>query len=61
MNDESTEVDDVIEEVWEIRRQIWQRFDNDPKKLMDHFRELEKHHTGPKIGPPSHHRDQPAV
>lgn len=54
MNEEWTEADEIIEEIWAIRRQLWQRFDNDPKRLMEHFRELEKHYTGPKIEPPPH-------
>lgn len=52
MSDEWTEADDVIEEIWEIRRQIWQRFDNDPKKLVDYYVERDKHYTGPVIHPP---------
>lgn len=51
--------DDVIEEIWEIRRQIWARFDNDPKRLLEYYRELEKQYTGPKIEPPAHHNRTP--
>ena len=37
MKDDWTEADDVIEEVWEIRRQIWARFDNDPDKVSAYY------------------------
>lgn len=52
MNDEWTDADDAIEEVWEIRRQIWARFDNDPEKLMAHYIERDKRHVGPRIEVP---------
>ncbi|HEX6039447.1 hypothetical protein [Longimicrobium sp.] len=60
MSDEWTEADDIIEEIWEIRRQIWARFDNDPKKLVEYFIEYDKHYTGPKIEPP-HHKNRSAA
>jgi hypothetical protein len=52
MSDEWTEADEVIEEVWEIRRQIWARFDNDLEKLMAYYLEHDKHYSGPMITPP---------
>lgn len=52
-DEEWTEADDAIEEVWEIRRQIWAQFDNDPEKVIAYYIELDKHYTGPKIEPPS--------
>ena len=51
MQDEWTEADDAIEEVREIRRRISARFDHDPKKMIDHYVELDRHYTGPKITP----------
>ena len=49
MSDEWTEADDVIEEVWEIRRQIWARFDNDPEKVIAYYLDLEKQQDGRKV------------
>lgn len=49
MPDDWTEADDVIEEVREIRRQIWARFDYDIEKLIAHYIERDKQHTGPRI------------
>ena len=41
MSDEEwTAADDVIEVVWEARRRLWERFDNDPGKYMDYMRQL---------------------
>jgi len=45
MTDEWTEADDAIEEVWEIRRQIWERFDNDAEKVINYYLELGKQHA----------------
>jgi hypothetical protein len=36
------EVDAIIEEIWEIRRKIWERFDNDPVKMGRYFMALER-------------------
>jgi hypothetical protein len=52
MSDEWTEADEVIEEIWEIRRQIWARFDNDLEKLMAYYIERDKDCSGPIITPP---------
>ena len=52
MTDEWTEADDVIEEVREIRRQMWARFDNDLEKLMAYYIERDKHYSGPVIARP---------
>jgi hypothetical protein len=53
MNDEEwTAADDAIEEVWEIRRQIWARFDNDPEKLMAHYIERDKQRVWPRVEAP---------
>jgi hypothetical protein len=51
-DEEWTEADDAIEEVWEIRRQIWARFDNDPEKLMAHYIEGDKHRVWPTVKAP---------
>jgi hypothetical protein len=41
MSDEEwTAADDAVEEVREVRRQLWERFDNDPVKYGDYLREL---------------------
>jgi hypothetical protein len=42
MNDEWTEADDAIEEVWEIRRQMWAEFDYDLDKMEAYFMELDE-------------------
>ncbi|HST60900.1 MAG TPA: hypothetical protein VLK84_19515 [Longimicrobium sp.] len=52
MSEEWTEADDAIEEVWEIRRQIWERCGNDPEKVIAYYLELEKQHVGPRVEPP---------
>jgi hypothetical protein len=36
------EVDAIIEEIWEVRRKIWERFDNDPVKMGHHYMALER-------------------
>lgn len=53
MPEEWTEADDVIEEVREIRRKILARFDNDPRRLVEHYIERDKHYPGPRIEPPA--------
>lgn len=41
MRDEQwTAADDAVEEVREVRRQLWECFDNDPVKYGDFLREL---------------------
>ena len=57
MSDEWTAADDAIEEVREIRRQIWARFDNDPKKLIAHYVELDKQLPPSRIAPPRRRKD----
>jgi hypothetical protein len=42
MSGERTESDDVVEEVRQIRREIWTQFDNDPDKLIAYYTELDK-------------------
>ena len=36
------EVDAIIEEIWEVRRKIWARFDNDPIKMGQYYMALER-------------------
>lgn len=50
MTDEWTEADDVVEEVREIRRRIWARFDNDPEKVIEYYLELDKQRLEPGVG-----------
>ena len=40
IDEEWTAADDVVEEVREVRRQLWERFDNDPAKYSAYLREL---------------------
>jgi len=42
MNEEWTALDDAIEEVREVRRQLWAEFDNDPVKFHEHLMEYQK-------------------
>jgi hypothetical protein len=42
------EVDAIIEEIWEVRRKMWQRFDNDPVKMGNYYRERERR-GGPRF------------
>lgn len=39
MCEEWTAADEAVEEVREIRRQIWERFEHDPGKYLAHLRE----------------------
>lgn len=57
MCDEWTAADDAVEEVREIRRQIWAQFDNDPKKLLAHHVELGKQLPPHRIAPPRPRQD----
>lgn len=52
MCDEWTEADEAIEEVWEIRRQIWARFDNDVEKLIAYYIERDKQYADRMISTP---------
>ena len=38
--EEWTDADDAVEEVWEARRRIWELCDNDPRKYMTYMREF---------------------
>lgn len=38
--DEWTDSDDVIKEVREVRRRLWEQFDNDPRKYVAHLQDF---------------------
>ena len=40
------EVDAIIEEIWEVRRKMWQRFNNDPVKMGAYFMERQRRGGG---------------
>ena len=44
MKEPSSAVDDAVEEVRAIRRQISARFNHDPVKLAEHYMERQKRH-----------------
>lgn len=53
MTEEWTEADDIIEEIHQIRRQLWARFDNDPERIAEYYMSLETDQPGPKsVAPP---------
>jgi hypothetical protein len=52
MSDEWTEADDAVEEVRQIRREIWAQFDNDPEKLVAYYTELDKQYADRMIDTP---------
>lgn len=39
-DEEWTDADDGIEEVREVRRRLWEQFDNDPGKYVAHLQEF---------------------
>ena len=53
MTDEWTEADDVVEEVREIRRQMWAEFDYDTEKMAAYFMELDKKYADRMIDVPA--------
>jgi hypothetical protein len=53
MSDEWTEADDVVEEVRQIRREIWAELDNDPEKVIAYYMELDKEYADRMIEVPS--------
>lgn len=60
MKESWTAVDDAVEEVREIRRQISARFDDDPTKLIEHYMERQKRHGDRLIDlPASKRQDEP--
>lgn len=62
MTDEWTEADDVIEEVREIRRQMWAEFDYDLEKMAAYFMELDKKYAARMIDAPvTSRKDLPAA
>ena len=44
MDEPWTEADEAIEEVREIRRKLWARFDDDPVKVVEYLMEVQKQH-----------------
>jgi hypothetical protein len=44
------QVDEIIEEIWEVRRKMWERFDNDPHRMAAYMRE--RHAEGVRQGHP---------
>jgi transposase InsO family protein len=63
MSDEWTAADDAVEEVREIRRRIWERFDNDPEKYIAYLQQV--HHQLLREGwveaPPRPRQDKSAA
>ena len=55
MAKERTEADDVVEEVRQVRREIWAQFDNDPDKLIAYYNytELDKQYADRGIASPA--------
>lgn len=53
MSEEWTAADDVVEEVRQIRREIWAQFDNDPEKLIAYYTELDKQYADRMIDAPA--------
>lgn len=44
--------DPVIDEVREVRHRISERLGHDPKRLVQHYIELQREHRGPVIDAP---------
>jgi hypothetical protein len=61
MEDRWTAVDDAIEEVRAIRRQISARFNHDPVKLAEHYMERQKRHGDRLIDTPKSKRQDDAT
>ena len=53
MTDEWTEADDVVEEIREIRRQMWSEFDHDLEKMAAYFMELDRIYADRLIDAPA--------
>ncbi|HEU4882406.1 MAG TPA: hypothetical protein VFT45_09185 [Longimicrobium sp.] len=56
IDDEWTAVDDAVEEVRKIRKQISARFDHDPVKLVEHYMERQKRYGDRLIDKPKSER-----
>jgi uncharacterized protein YecA (UPF0149 family) len=61
MTDEWTEADDVIEEIREIRRQMWAEFDYDLEKMAAYFMELDKKYADRLVDGPTAIRPNKSV
>lgn len=57
MNEPWTAVDDAIEEIRTIRRQISARFNDDPAKLAQHYMQLQRRHADRLVYPPAKGQD----
>ena len=61
MKEPWTAVDDAVEEVREIRRQISARFDHDPVKLVEHYMKRQERHGDRLIDKPRSKRQDNAL
>jgi hypothetical protein len=61
MKEPWTAVDDAVEEVRKIRRQISARFDHDPVKLVEHYMERQRRHGNRLIDKPKSKRKDDAA
>jgi hypothetical protein len=59
MSEEWTALDDAIEEVREVRRQIWAEFDNDPYKYYVYLVEYQKQFGDRLITSPERRAEAP--
>jgi len=46
------DADELIEEIREIRRRIWERHGNDPKRVVEHYIEYQKQFADRLVPPP---------
>jgi hypothetical protein len=63
-HEEWTAADDAVEEVREVRRQLWERFDNDPVEYRDYLSALCEQIAGAgliKVPPPRNTGEKPAA
>lgn len=44
--------DELIDEIREIRRRIWERHGNDPKRVVEHYIEYQKQFADRLVPPP---------
>ena len=53
MPNQKTVPDPVIDEIRDVRRRICAQFDHDPRKLVEHYMELQKRHEDRLIDRPT--------
>jgi len=58
MKEPRSAVDDAVEEVRQIRRQISARFNHDPVKLAEHYMERQERHGDRLIDKPKSQRQE---